>query len=142
MVADPSRSRSRRKLRRKLTGAQWEKMIRELRASWDAAAIRAEEKRLEREKRNLRRDVPSSPWFDAKWEEGHPFPPGGDETRMHRCTVCDHFTPPNNLGNSGACDCCRLGAMTPMQLESLPSSPGCVVDFRGLKGARKRHSVS
>lgn len=103
------------------------------------AHVRSEVKRrLERERKHLRRDVPSQPWFDAKWYNGELFPPGGDVTRMERCTCCDRYTPPHNLGSSGACDDCRLAAMTFGQLENLPSSPGCVVDMARLNASRRR----
>ena len=54
-------------------------------------------RRLNKEKGNLLRDVPSIVWFEDKWHHGVAFPPGGDRTRMHRCAHCERFTPPNSL---------------------------------------------
>lgn len=140
MVADPLRSRSRRKLRRKLSGSSLEKLLKDPKVleSWGAANVADEKRRVARARRNVERDTPSIVWFEDVWERKEPFPPGGDVTLMRRCPRCDRYTPPNNFGSSGDCDDCRFGSMSPMQLEALPSSPGCVVDFRGLKGARKR----
>jgi hypothetical protein len=95
-------------------------------------------RRLKRERKNLRRDVPSQPWFDAKWENGEQFPPGGDVTRMERCTCCERYTPPNCIGSSGACDDCRYAAMSKGQLEHLPGSPGSVIDMARLNASRRR----
>ena len=143
MVADPLRSRSRRKLRRSLSGAQLDQMLNDpaVLEAWGAAAVQDEKRHLKRRKRNVDRDVPSATWGDDVWHRKAAFPPGGDTTLMARCRKCDRYSPPQNIGSSGACDDCRIGAMTPTQLENLPSSPGCVVDFRGIKAARKRHSV-
>ena len=92
---------------------------------------------LGRDRKNLGRIVPlcpDSPWFDARWHEGVPFPPGGDTSLMRTCNCCHRFYPPQYLTSSGACQECAHDAMTPMQLRNLVSSPG-VIDMARLKAA-------
>jgi hypothetical protein len=98
----------------------------------DAEVRRQKRKALARDKKNLRRMVPSAPWFDAKWDHSQPFPPGGDVTLMRCCNVCGRYTPPNCISSSGACEDCKLGAMSPGQLALLQSSAS-VVDMARLK---------
>jgi hypothetical protein len=81
--------------------------------------------------------VPSQPWFEAKWQHGEQFPPGGDVTGMERCNCCRRYTPRPNIGSSGDCDDCRYAGMSPDQLDQLPSSPG-VIDMGRLKSSRRR----
>jgi hypothetical protein len=98
----------------------------------DAEVRRQKRKALARDKKNLRRMVPSAPWFDAKWDHNESFPPGGDRSLMVCCNKCDRLTPPNCISSSGACEDCKLAAMSPGQLALLQSSAS-VVDMARLK---------
>lgn len=93
--------------------------------------------RLNREEKNLRRDVPSEPWFDAKWYGGEQFPPGGDVTGMERCRCCDHYMPPNCMSARGVCLDCQYAGLSRMVLETLPSSHSSV-NLAKLKASRKK----
>lgn len=95
-------------------------------------------RRLAREEKNLRRDVPSEPWFDAKWREGLQFPPGGDSTLMHRCTDCDHYYPPNYISAKGFCQDCLYERMSSFMIENIPSSHS-TVNLGKLKASRKKN---
>ena len=53
---------------------------------------------LDRDERELRRDVPSSCWFDDFWYRKVEFPPGGRKaTRMRVSVVTGRWTPPQCL---------------------------------------------
>lgn len=73
----------------------------------------------------LRRVLPSEPWVDAVTYRGAACPPPQDHPHgavMRRCTACYRWTPPQCVGSSGACDDCRIAAMSPMQLAGLQRS--------------------
>jgi hypothetical protein len=102
-----------------------------------AAVVHQQRRKLKRDRANLERIVPSRPWFDAAWQAGRPFPPGGDLTRMVCCRRCRRYTPPQCVGSSGHCDECRYEGMTPRQLAALP--PSCSkIDMAKLKAAIRR----
>jgi hypothetical protein len=124
----------------RLTQGQLERAIKAPDAAKHFKAHDREEirRRLKRERRNLERDVPSKPWFEAKWHHGEQFPPGGDLTLMERCRHCDRYTPPNCLSARGVCVDCQYAGMSRMQLDALPSS-NSGIDLRRLKASRRKH---
>ncbi len=86
--------------------------------SIDAGVRHVELRDLKRKRKNLQRDVPSQAWFDARWEHGVQFPPGGDETRMRLCRGnmdqkgCKRYVPTNCIGSLGICYDCYFCGLT------------------------------
>lgn len=125
MVADRKRAK-----RLKLSAGKLEQFIklnngRDAIIALGAERVAAERKRLKRDKRNLKRIVPhypDSPWFDAKWDDDTPFPPGGDATTMRMCRDCGRYTPPNCISSRDVCIDCQHDYMTPTELAGLPVS--------------------
>lgn len=126
-------------------------------AAWPAKALFKERKRLARERRRLfggttqsstRPDTAvageacSHPWAAAVWEEGAEYPPGRAETGMVTCKVCRTPTPPQCVGSSGACDDCRLGAMSPEEACMVPGSPVVIVVGRDVESFEGGLSVT
>lgn len=140
MIKVASGRKAAKKTKPKFTSAQLERAVLASDANKNFSAHDREEikLRLKRARKNLERDVPSRPWFDAKWEDDTPFPPGGDQTLMQCCSACGRYTPPNCIGSSGACDDCRFAGMSPEQIENIPSSHSSV-NLAKLKASRQKN---
>lgn len=117
--------------------------------------IRGVQKAKERrQKEQVRRKACSEPWVEQAFtaypavdEEGKPlevkeldkrkFPVWGQV----QCRGCERFVPPIDLGSSGHCSDCRLGAMSKMQLSRLQGSAS-VINMARVKAAIRRGATT
>ena len=139
MVAEFPRKRGKaqRKLRR--TSGQEERFLatEEAIKALGAAVVHQKRRELAKRKKVLARRVPSSSWQDAVWDGEAILPPPWDHPRtadlieppasaMGCCNVCGRYSPPNYISSSGACEDCKLAAMSPHAISLLPGSSSAI----------------
>jgi hypothetical protein len=135
--------------------------------AWGRAAIKSEERRLSRLKRQIHKIVCSEVWFEDNWTGVHmlvfdreqkkiscqlvsaPYPPGGDETLMLPCRserCCGRLYPPQYIGSNGFCNCCQIIYLeesdTVKELReagiNLSACSGSTISMASLRSGRRR----
>jgi hypothetical protein len=144
MVAEfPRKGRAQRKVRQSCGEQERQLNSPEAAKGMDPELRRQKLKTLAKQKRALRRRVPSSAWETAAWDHLEPFPPPWDHPRtsplieppataMKTCVRCGRETPPNCVGSAGVCLDCAYAGMSDFELSQLPASAG-VIDMGRLK---------